>query len=563
MKENQDEEAHMLETAHMLSKHSGGHSTSINKIGVEEDKSPSSTKYKKGFRLYLDIGSAILGTGVLFVHATIVNSGLLGALVAFALCFMGSIFVAEAVYKKKNAERGTEMRQLVRIEDGKNNNENSNATNENTPSIEEETDDSITYSSLLNKAPSIFKYFLILAISIQSTISMIVYMGVMKTWLSYITQNTIQSMASPSSLFTKYSFCIENGVPVLAFAVCFLLSVQPKPSSKIIIPALSCLTVIVVAIALLQMFVMLTMYPASPAVYNNMFSWTSFKTLLVGKEPSIINFFKGISMMLFAMNSYQSIPVYQSDMKSHSKSYALNRILSVEAIIAVLYTMVAVSGYYITYSDADSGFTIEIGNILTNIGQIADGNMKFDSMLSKVFKIEMYVLMFSMLFVLFSAYSWACYVLRDLVIRGFKAHSSTKKIANHKYFPQFAGVVLTASALCIVFLDLNLLFLLDVVGSYATAYVMFIPPVILFLMGMTSSKSKHSFIGTIECIASSIMIACFFGIVLMIFMVSINMIIGKGISEEGKVPTTVATFMKIPQELISNFTTNPLNQTQY
>lgn len=458
---------------------------------AEERASPPAPAYLTGLGLIFVIGSAIVGSGLLFVHTTIFDGGLLAGLLGCLLCISGSVLVSEAIYTHPKLPR-------VVLQEGR-----LSETTGMLSSAEAETDDvqaapkrkqaqpqNLSYIDLLRHNHPIFRYLLMFAVALQSSISLVVYVGLMKKWLLLtLTEANVSVVLNAMGQSAQINYAdLANAFFVGVVGICIYLSTIRKPSSNKVFPGISCMCVLGLLVLIILLLDMVARYPICSEIHNLTFSYEAFTGLLVGLKPSLLGFLRAMATILFATNSYQNIPAYQTAMKPGRKRDAFIPIVSTEAVVSLVFLALGVGGYFISYFGPNSDFVPK--DILTDLGTILAKNLKVQEEKKAVFQFFIWGLRGLMLFVLFSAYLWMTFILRTIFTDIMKRFARLKSVVEWQYLDIAIGVVITALTVVVVLQELDMLFLINVVGAVATSYIMFVVPAVLALTNKVANPSS-------------------------------------------------------------------------
>ncbi|OAG29014.1 hypothetical protein NEDG_01153 [Nematocida displodere] len=459
--------------------------------------------YLRGLNLYYAAISAILGAGVLFMHVGIADGGICAWIMAVLLCGISGTVVSARTYRMAidmlratGKEEGYQLlpvtANFLRIPTDETDPERQHVKKYATTQVEAAPHNaspnpprpSLTFGSLVLDEHKAVRICLNLAIVSLSAGSLIVYLGLMYQWVWDIVD--VLRAHTPFGVFPSLTKWGSFGGLVL---VCMYLAYLPTPGDNKIITTISAISLMLLTIMVLAML-LIVRYSSSFAITKCItFSSEAWKGMVVGRHFSFLKFTGAVATIFFAINSQQNMPVYFSLAKPKSKK-AFFKIFSIAMMVASsLFLVVGVCGYFITFASS-SNYNLKLDNILTNIGTILEHvRPLLTSALFKTFLLLTTGIKVLMIPVLLSAFMWQCAAAKNVLINVFSGYFKNYKAKS--IFRKAIGPALAALALIPVFLNVDLGFIIRVLGSGSGAYIILFIPAWIVLRG-THSKDGES-----------------------------------------------------------------------
>ncbi|KAI5170993.1 hypothetical protein NEFER03_0395 [Nematocida sp. LUAm3] len=419
----------------------------INTIPTTEkdtsDKNTSDKEIISGVSMYVSAVTAILGAGILYMPASISEGGMFFALIGILLCAISSFYISKYTHKYiRRAE----------IDGGERN------TSE------------VQLYDLLPEKSLLIRRLLKAAIALQASLSIIVYLGLIRMWST----DVIVALSNSSSTAVIISIVTVLGVLLAGYLA---ISNPKKPNP--FITSLSAISSLVLMIIIIAMFITIQFHGIE---HSPQAEGTSAVSYLFG-NLSALGFLSGMSTAIFAINSQNYIPMYLSKFKSKRKITYIRVPLVAVAVMGTLFLVVGVFGKYILSIPGDSEIFKE--NALSGLSVLVSYLREDNSKVIGIFFWLLVALKLCMISMLFSSFMWNTKAYRDILL------SSTEGIRevisrrvkralslniSHGAWVVLIGSLITISTVFVVYLGIDTKLLITVVGGVGASYILlFIP----------------------------------------------------------------------------------------
>ncbi|KAI5143831.1 hypothetical protein NEPAR04_1967 [Nematocida parisii] len=354
-----------------------------NVISIDGERITHSVhNYLKGKELYFTIISSIIGSGVLFIHSAITNGGILSFIIASMLSYIGIISITESVFRGRKNEMLTG--QAVHDQD------------------------EVTYVSFAKLRPRFLHVLFTVLLVTLMLITTIIYQTLIWKW----TYDNIEFLFGDMLSISNQNINIIKGIAsFLMIIVLWWYSVIESPGDTKNIQIIMNISIVLLSVVL-AVFLVIIYTVFEPSIPST----DTLKYLVIGKDPSVVNFFGSVATTFFAINSHYNIPVYMSKVKISTKRSALYPVLISNTLVYILFFIIGIEGYFLVRANEFSGTN---SNILTSISLVLDSN-KHDNdhntvyvaaqSLISVFKLAMSV-------ILLNSFMWHMFSYRTLIMQ--------------------------------------------------------------------------------------------------------------------------------------------------
>ncbi|KAI5190984.1 hypothetical protein NEMIN01_1317 [Nematocida minor] len=355
----------------------------------------SNKTYLAGSSLYMSMISSMLGAGVLYLYICFESGGVVSFFLAMLFSYTSLISVTECVYR----------RQKIDVH--------------NAPEDEEKSVNSMTYTRLAKIDKRVFRWILSCALTIQSAISVIIYVSLISVW-AYSNVDFFQNRIYAFSDATKY--IVKAAMTLAGLIMLWMFSVQKEPGDS---PHMQIISVVsIVSLSIFLAIIIAIVY----SMFSFSFDYPNYNLVsgvLVGKDPGVFNFLRAVSVAFFALNTHHNIPIYLSKTELMDKRNMIKPMLMGSLLVCCIYATIGFEGFLLSYSNS---FKNTDKDILTSMSIILDSHKAAKSeSLHLLAEILVFVFKIAISSILMNTFMWQSYTYRNLITDVYR---STKKEAS-------------------------------------------------------------------------------------------------------------------------------------
>ncbi|KFG25372.1 uncharacterized protein NESG_02146 [Nematocida ausubeli] len=334
----------------------------------------------KGRKLYFSIASSMLGAGVLFLHSALIGGGLLAFVLAVILSVTGILSITECIFRTRK---------------------NNLAAEEPSSGIKQ-----VTYASFANLKPKYIQGILIFSLIVQSANSILIYQTLIWGWIYSIIEFLFGSIFHMENIYIKNIQTVLS-VPLLFILWMYCINKSPGDSKYIQLIA----TVSIMSLTILLGTLLVIFYNVFELKMPDASVWRS---LVIGKTPSVFNFCTSIATAFFGLNSHCNIPIYLDRVKLKNKRSMLYPMAITSSLVYFTFFIVGVEGYFLVFANNLNGVNSDILSAMS-LALASTSKMSFATayILTEVL-VSLFKLAISI--ILLNSYMWQAFTYRALIM---------------------------------------------------------------------------------------------------------------------------------------------------
>ncbi|KAI5187609.1 hypothetical protein NEHOM01_2307, partial [Nematocida homosporus] len=487
--------------------------TSCVKVSIKQEDSSNNNEDTlnklSGFKAYAVAISAILGAGVLYMHAGIFTGGILAWVIGVGVCALSSFYISQAVYRKmrhieEEKAKWEKEKEALRVQNYFALNKTLDTTDDSNEKM------AVDYPGLIGTGSPVIQKLLSFSIGFQGAASLIIYMGLLFIWSADI----IKFLTPADWIDTTKQNVIIYAVSGLIVLVCGKHAIKRPGKDSKVITTLSALCIAVLFGIVLSMLLLIIFNPNTASNTPETFTSESVKGLAAGVHFPSLSFISGTASMLFALCSHQNIPIYQSKMQAKRKRTLVSVAFGALVIMGLFFLGIGAIGYFVVYNPVNaSNPSYSPKDILSELSQILSdpSGSKVNSSLQSIFKWLIAGIKLSMFPVLINAFMWQSITYRTVLLsalkRPIKKHTGQSDKSSGVIVT--AGIIITAITFLVVLLPINLNDVIVIVGGAATSFIVLFVPAYLII---TKKIKKSDKLAWYDWVAAAILLSAFVGL---------------------------------------------------